>query len=271
MTWMRWLWLLLPYTAVAAETAAESWRIETLETHALPGACGTVRRLRCSIGPGGPGALITAAVLVVERCRTRLVDQPSGFPLGARSVARTLSEARVTDPAAVLAVNGGYFTRDFASDGLFRLAGVAHQLLSDKAVLSGILAIDAQGRPSLLSRQADLTAYPEALQAGPFVVDPGGLPGVKTPGPAARRTVIASTADGRILVLVTAPLTLAAVSTLLVDNAADFGVTRIERALNLDGGPSAGLVAQTANGIVSLPELGPVRNVVLISAAEARP
>jgi hypothetical protein len=210
-------------------------------------------------------------VLPAFRCGARLVDQPPGFPLGGGAVAGVLEEARATDPGTVLAVNGGYFGRDFAPDGLFRLAGIAHQPLSDKPVLSGILAIDALGRPSLLSRQADVAGYPSALQTGPFVVDPGGTPGVTSPGPAARRTVIASAADGAVLVLATGPLTLAAVSALLVGNAADLGAARIERALNLDGGPSTGFAAQTTDGMVSVPELGPVRNAVLFSAAAPAP
>ena len=274
-----WLWPLLPFVAAAAEPGSDAWQVmEAGAAQVLPEGCGTLRRLRCTQGAGGAGAAITVVVFNAGRYRVRIIDQPSGFPLGARPVARTLAEERVTDPAAVVAINGGYFARDFRSDGLdfrpdglFRLAGVEQFPLSEKAVLSGILAVDGHGRAALLPRQADVAGYPAAFQTGPFVVDPGGLPGVKTPGPVARRTVIATTDDERILVLVTAPLPLVAVSSLLVGHAADFGVTRVERALNLDGGPSTGLAAQTTDGQVLLPELGPVRNVVLFSAQAAGP
>ena len=60
------------------------------------------------------------------------------------------------------------------------------------------------------------------------------------------------------------PLTLHEIAQVLVDHPAVLGVTRIERAINCDGGPSAGLALASPSAAWSLAESGPVRTVILL-------
>jgi uncharacterized protein YigE (DUF2233 family) len=168
----------------------------------------------------------------------------------------------------VLAINGGYFEPSFQPSGLLRLDGKDLNPLAAEGVLSGIVALDEMGRLRLLPRDGALDGVRSAIQAGPFLIDPGGALGVNPRPAAARRSVIAMDDHGRVLLLATGPLTLHQVASLLHDQSRVFGMERIERALNLDGGPSTGLSLALSPAVEdaawSVSERGPVRNVLVV-------
>jgi hypothetical protein len=126
--------------------------------------------------------------------------------------------------------------------------------------------LDATGKLHVLTREASLDGYPSAIQAGPFVIDPGGAVGVRAGTARAKRSLIALDASGRVMLLVTGSLTLHHVAVLLHDHAPALGFGQVERALNLDGGPSTGLSVALDDPTWSMAERGPVRNVLVIAA-----
>lgn len=227
----------------------------------LPLGMGTARRLTVPV-EGGSRHLL-AVTLVPGSFAVHLMDQSPTFPVGSRTVA--LSRALV--PMAVVAINGGYFEPSFQPSGLLRMDGREVQPLSQEGVLSGIVALDEAGVLRLLPRDTSLDGVHTAIQAGPFIIDPGGAIGVRPRAFAANRSLIASDDHGRLLLLATGALTLHHLATLLHDHPQAFGMERVERALNLDGGPSTGLSLALDEPVWSMAERGPVRNVLVVAPA----
>jgi hypothetical protein len=149
-------------------------------------------------------------------------------------------------------INGGYF------DGLFRPVGycqVGGVVLSteDASALSGYVVIPDAGKLDLLWKQRpEADAARDILQAGPYVIDPGGKVGIRSrTGTAAKRSLVAMKKDGSILIITTSPVFLDQLAKILKEE-----LPEIERALNLDGGPSTGLMYQD----VQIENQNPVRN-----------
>ncbi len=229
----------------------------------LPHGMGTVRRLSCHVAGDRDGLTqaLLAVALVPGTFQAQVLDQSPTFPVGARTVA----VSRAVVPEAVVAINAGYFDPQFQPAGLCRIAGKELTPLSTAGVLSGIVAVDAAGAVHLLARDGVVAGFPSAVQAGPFVIDPGGTLGVHARPARANRSLIALDDHGRVLLLATGSLTLHQVGTILHDYSHALGVERIERALNLDGGPSTGLSLALDDPRWSLNERGPVRNVLVFS------
>jgi len=251
-----WLMLVAPVVLTALLVGGEPRIVAQIE---LDHGIGSARRLEVEV-EGGSRRLL-AVTLVPGAFAVRLMDQSPTFPVGARTVA----QSRALVPGAVAAINGGYFERSFQPSGLLRLEGKDLRPSAAEGVLSGIVALDALGGLRLLARDAALDGVHSAIQAGPFLIDPGGLLGVNPRAAVANRSVIASDDHGRLLLLATGALTLHQVASLLHDHPQDFGMERIERALNLDGGPSTGLSLGVDDPVWSFNERGPVRNVLVIS------
>lgn len=166
------------------------------------------------------------------------------------------------DPARhLLMVNGGYFEADFSPTGYNRVDGqIVNETPSPR--LSGFVALDEQGKLSLLTRQDQLEAYPTVLQSGPYVIDPGGRIGIKTPSSRiAKRTLVGMTNADDVVLVITDPISLFDLAI-----AVKRKMPTIERLLNLDGGPSTAL--KTADHEVV--NTWPVRNYLLKRKAPAR-
>jgi len=158
------------------------------------------------------------------------------------------------DPARHdLMINGGYFNPDFSPTGFCK---VDNRTISStmSRTLSGFVAIDNDGTLDLLTRSDDLGAYPTVMQAGPYVIDPGGRVGIRSrSGSRSRRTLVGLT-DGRdLVVVVTEPIFL-----LDLAYAVEKHLPRVERLLNLDGGPSTALMT----GSHTIVNMWPVRNYI---------
>ena len=103
-----------------------------------------------------------------------------------------------------------------------------------------------------------------ALQCGPLVIDPGGEIGIKSgSGPAARRTVLGIAESGELAVISTTAVSLRTLAEALHSHPAAFGVERLERALNLDGGPSTAMTALFTRPPLRIEALTPVRTALL--------
>lgn len=145
------------------------------------------------------------------------------------------------ETAALLAVNGGFFNEEDAALGLIVSQGQVSG--STFQGFGGMFGVTAAG-PFLRS----LTQEPyrpgepllAAVQSFPMLVAPGGLAVVsEEDGQQARRSVVAQDGQDRILFLIAAHghFTLYQLSRYLVASDLD-----VDRALNLDGGKSSGLL-----------------------------
>lgn len=165
---------------------------------------------------------------------------------------------------ATFAANAGYFDEAFAPLGLYRIDGRDVAPLLARPPLSGVVTIDDVGRLDVSARDdaPAIARARSAFQAGPFVIDPGGAIGIRgDDGKLAERTVIAADQHS-ISVIVTSPTTLRALAECLHDRPKAFGLTRVERALNLDGGPSTGLVLSVDGKRLSLLPRGRIRSAI---------
>ena len=142
---------------------------------------------------------------------------------------------------ALIIMNGGFFTPEYLATGLVVANG---QVYGQSYVgFGGMLALTAEG---VHVRWLAVEGYrPDkpltgAIQAFPMLVQPGGHLGYPNEdGDRSRRAVVAQDFDGRLIMLVTnlGHFTLHQLANYLI--ASDLN---IDRALNLDGGTSAGLL-----------------------------
>jgi len=175
------------------------------------------------------------------------------------------------DPSLLLAVNAGYFEANGAPTGLLAREDVAYGVAGRRGG-TGVLVV-RERRATLVPFTAafELRGPAElAVQAGPRLVEADGRPGIRTDdGQRAPRTVLCLGEGGRRIDLVLVwrasnPLEgpgLFALSRALSKPLLAPDPRRCEQALNLDGGPSTGLVLRrdlrARDAVRHLP-LGPV-------------
>lgn len=163
-------------------------------------------------------------------------------------------------------INGGYFDATGQPVGLVIRDGAMQSALSLQPSLSGVLTIDRDGDVRLIRSDAYIEdeTIKSAIQAGPFLVDPGGTQGIMSDDlKTAKRTAIGITMTGEIVFISASPCTLFELSEILSNHARRLGVDGFDRVLNLDGGPSAGLFVRGHEDQEVVPET-PVPNTIVI-------
>lgn len=149
---------------------------------------------------------------------------------------------------ALVMVNGGYFDHAFKPVGLFIQDGTQIADALDQPPLSAVIQVKDSGELLIVptTRYSPSPDHLSAIQAGPYLVDPGGTPGIYSDDfKRAKRTAIGITGDGQIVVLVTSPCSLFQLSEILTGAPEAIGVDLFECVVNLDGGPSSGLYLET--------------------------
>jgi hypothetical protein len=147
---------------------------------------------------------------------------------------------------------------------LLEIDGVVRQ--PARTGLSGIVGSAPDASPVVaLAEGMDTAKLRDAVQSGPFLVDPGGEHGIRRDdGQRARRSLVILSAD-KIAIAVTSKCGLYDLATVLLQTPEVFGVDRVERALNLDGGPSTGFAVRLPSGDVDiLAETARIRTVLVI-------
>lgn len=180
-------------------------------------------------------------------------------------------------PDVLVAVNGGFFDPALGASGL---------LISEGLVLarerpgggSGVLVI-AQGLAQLRERGEPLPAGTDfALQCGPRLIEPGGTVGIRSDdGQRAARTAACIREGGRELDLIVAASKLQLgrgpgllqLAHWLAEPLAPGEPSGCEAALNLDGGPSTGVVVAGAPELFREP-LGPVPFALVVPRVARR-
>ena len=225
--------------ALAVEPAV--WRGDITKTGVLPADAGTWWSISASRPDNAP---ISAIVIAPDfaKCRMELVTGTGDHP-------------RADDDALALAgtlavLNAGYFTSDHRTVGWQATAGSTAGEVDDGLACTGFAWITTNGALRL-TRRSDGTPTDAqwGIQAGPFLIDPGGTDGInREGGPSARRSVIALTTDGQpVLIAIADPLTLSATADLLLVLPTIVPLSPCAAALNLDGGPSTTLAIPSAN------------------------
>ena len=169
---------------------------------------------------------------------------------------------------AVAMINGGYFDASFKPVGLVVKDGQTVSTMSQQPPLSGVLAVFDNNELLLIPRSSyqpsDLIQ--SAIQAGPFIVDPGGGMGIHSDDlKKAKRTAVGQTVSGEIVFITTSPCTLYELSHILTEHNEVLGVTGFDRILNLDGGPSTGLYLQGLEEHHSLPETEVPNRILMLN------
>lgn len=234
---------------LTAPAAQAQWAVTASRSLGFPRPGLEIIESECKNGDST--ARVTAIVFREKAFTLRVVDSPSP---GSAILENTLRHAGV--PAGV---NGGYFHPDFTPIGLVVSEGKTIHPYEKAKLLSGIVGSDSQGRITIRRSSDYLRKQPsfrEAIQCGPMLVEGGkpvaGLNATRI----ARRTAAATGSEGRAA--------LAYITSVSLEDAAQilalphlFGSWAPHTALNLDGGTSSGLWADT---VVSLPEIKRVRN-----------
>lgn len=151
-------------------------------------------------------------------------------------------------------INGGYFDSNFSPEGLCKVDGnIVSNAQASK--LSGYLVFTDEGKIDLLWKEVDPAIYFSIMQSGPYIIDPGTKLGIHGNSRIrAFRTVVGKKEDGGLLFITTSEVSLYNLSRILKEEFPD-----IERALNLDGGPSTGVICPS----VVLENKNKIRNLIV--------
>ncbi|MFK7788348.1 MAG: phosphodiester glycosidase family protein [Phycisphaeraceae bacterium] len=168
---------------------------------------------------------------------------------------------------AVAMINGGYFDASFQPVGLVVKDIETISEMSNQPALSGVLAVFDSKSVLLIPRSSYLpdNGIRSAIQAGPFLVDPGGKQGIRSDDlKKAKRTAIGQTISGDIVFISTTPCTLYELSEILTKHQNVLSVERFESVLNLDGGPSTGLYLQGLDEYHVVPETDVPNRILML-------
>ena len=177
-------------------------------------------------------------------------------------LARVLAES-----GASLVVNGGFFDPAQRAEGLVISAGAVLSPRSD-TLGGGVISV-VNGRATLAAAEGFVAAAGTdfAMQARPRLVVDGKSGIARDDGRAAERTAICVREEGRAIEVIVARgeasgrgPTLALLADMLVSRGC-------EGALNLDGGPSAGVAWREGEEVRSLAPRGPLRHAVAVWVA----
>ncbi len=205
---------------------------------------------------------VEAAIFPRDRVTIGVVDYPLGGPVG-EMVRRAFS------PDVVAAVTGGYFGARFPR-GLLEIGGSVHEPVRDD--LSGIAGSLTDGTPVVIPAVgASTSALRDGIQAGPFIVDPGGGFGIRKDDHHHDRRAIVFLAGDTIGIALTSTCSLYELAEGLTRSPAAFGVEHVERALNLSGSLTAGIAVRFPDGRVEGdPERARIRTVLTIRRRSAQ-
>jgi hypothetical protein len=181
--------------------------------------------------------------------------------------------ARLAGEASLLvAVNGGFFDPELQPSGLL-LSGGSLLARERSGGGSGVLAVTKQ-RARLLKRGEALPAGTDfSVQCGPRLIEPGGAVGIHgDDGQRAARTAVCIREGGRELDLIVTLRKghlgggpgLLQLAQWLAKPLAAGEPSGCEAALNLDGGPSTGVVVAGRPELLRLP-LGPVPFALIVA------
>ena len=199
-------------------------------------------------------ATLELAKFSPKSARLRLIDNSEG-----RDSTAVLSSGK-----NIAGINGGYFDESFAPLGLRIADGKRLSPLVRGRLLTGIVAVSGSKIQIVRLSEFAKASHPNtAIQCGPFLIDHGvavaGLDSKHT----ARRTFIAVTSSGEVLLGYCSDASLAELPAILMACTTE---AKIQRALNLDGGSSSAFWFKRKDGsIFSISEQKSVRDFIAVT------
>ena len=170
-----------------------------------------------------------------------------------------------TSARPLLAVNAGYFTEDYHATGMIISDGTrSGQSYTGFGGMFAVRADKVEVRWLVAKPYSPSEPLRQAVQAFPMLVHSGGKAGLsEDDGQIARRSVVGQDRKGRIVFVVSpdAFFTLKNLAAFLA--ASDLG---LDTALNLDGGPSSGLMLAGLAGLTGVDSWIKVPAVIVAEA-----
>jgi uncharacterized protein YigE (DUF2233 family) len=182
--------------------------------------------------------------------------------------AKNLKEIQETSNA-LLTFNGAFFTEDYKPTGLLISKNQELHHLSKADLMNGIFSIDSNNKTAVSDQhQFSPKNTGFAIQNGPLLMLDGRTQIKSDNGKTASRTVIGVDSAGNIVLILVKQsllnsdntLTLFELANLLKDSPELHSLNLIS-ALNLDGGPSTGMIVQDQY----YPEMEKVQNAVIVT------
>ncbi|ACL26030.1 conserved hypothetical protein [Chloroflexus aggregans DSM 9485] len=226
--------------------------------------------------PASPTATVQEWQVLTNGIEFRRLDVPGSpvqvirvdptqvrFVVGYDPTAPRMLSAWAAQYSAVAAINGGFFDR--AGEPVALLISNQQIIGQSYVEQGGMFAVDAEGRPhlwALAEQPYDGTVFEQAIQGWPLLVRSDGTAAyTDEDGQRARRSAIALDNQGRVLLIVApaASFSLAEWSQFLAT--ADLDLTI---AVNLDGGSSSGLMAQSDRGNIRIDSFVPLPFALLV-------
>jgi len=178
---------------------------------------------------------------------------------------------------AIVSVNGGFYTPDFLPVGLFIENNKIIVKPKKVSLLNSCVWLDKKGKVFLDTNFSRCKQAPYAMQSGLVLINSDHInPSIITLQNKSnnlrlyfaphRRTILAQSSDNKLIVIITSPVTLLDIATLLKDYPQVFGVKGINMALNLDGGSSTGMYVKFTKSYFYFPEIKPVKTLLLFGA-----
>jgi exopolysaccharide biosynthesis protein len=237
-----------------ASAARADWKVVSVESE--QGRAGIERRhVAVEETAAGRRADLDLAVFSAKACTLRVVDNPDGEKL----------PGVMTHENCLCAVNGGYFDADFKPIGLRIVNGQTIAPLRRARLITGVLLASSHGIQIVRAREfSPRQKIAAAIQCGPFLVDASRPVGGLNDSAWARRTFAATVSNDRALLGVCSGVSLADLAHVLATTAI-IGESKIQRAINLDGGSSSAFWFVRENGSVfSISEQKAVRDFVAV-------
>ncbi len=172
---------------------------------------------------------------------------------------RLVSAWSDADPEAVFTINGGYFHADGQPSGWARANGQSLSRRSFDAQRSGMVVLGDE--PNLFAGTMSTGTFREdGFQSYPWLIDDGRLAFTQETGQYARRTFVGTDMQGNwyVGIVPSESVTLHQLGKLLLQVP-----VRWNRVMNLDGGPSTGLVTQFPGAEDRFDSFSPVPYVIV--------
>lgn len=241
------------FFAVASAARAD-WKVLPVESE--PGRSGIQHRhVAVEETAAGRRADLDLAIFSAKSCTLRVVDNTDGQKLA----------GVMTRENYLCAVNGGYFDADFKPIGLRIVNGQTIAPLRRARLITGVLLASSHGIQIVRAREfSPRQKIAAAIQCGPFLVDASRPVRGLNDSALARRTFAATLTNDRALLGVCSEVSLVDLANILATTAM-IAESKIQRAINLDGGSSSAFWFVRENGSVfSIHEQKPVRDFVAV-------
>lgn len=184
------------------------------------------------------------------------------FHFEAATSAQSMADWLEAFPKAVLIINGVYFNEDDSPSGFFVSYGKrigSRQFDLDKSglvdVSDGVRILDTVTTSSLMG-------FSNAAQSYPFYFK-NGVPAIKTDTQKpARRSFIGKDKQGNVYLGVIASAEISLFQMMVLLNETDVDWANV---INLDGGPSTGLISRARLSQEQFPSLFPIPNIISVT------